>query len=117
MLKGVLTRALGTGVLGSIASTSGGSNGDEPGVAKLCAVVREVMDRDYAGVIKMQLEDVYASSGQGAGAKAGGGIVGAVASKVGGDKAEREMKVAFMVRSFLYSFVPLRSVAHNSPHF
>ena len=54
---------------------------------QMASVVQEVVERDYAGVIKGKLEDVYSARGPGTGQR------GAAA-----EKAERESRTTFMVR-------------------
>ncbi len=49
--------------------------------------LREVMERDYVGVIKKKLDDVYRVAGAGGTGK--------------GDKVERENRLAFIVRLHL----------------
>lgn len=54
-------------------------------VEKTAEQLRDVMDREYAGVIKKKLDDVYRTAGpMGPGAR--------------GEKAERESRQSFIVR-------------------
>lgn len=79
ILKIVLARLLSTGT-SSI-------------VQKTCEILRDTMDREYAGVIKKKLDDVYRNAGvPGPGLK--------------GEKVERENRQTFIVRSSTqcYSF-------------
>ncbi|OBZ75472.1 Conserved oligomeric Golgi complex subunit 4 [Grifola frondosa] len=70
ILKLVLSRMLSTGSTVTVEETS--------------ELLREIMDRDYAGVIKKKLDDVYRT----------GGAVGAGSR---GDKVERENRQAFII--------------------
>jgi len=62
------------------------SVGETQCLKKMASVVQEVVERDYTGVIKARLEDVYSARGPGAGQR------GAAA-----EKAERESRTTFMV--------------------
>lgn len=64
------------------------SSGDPKIVEKTSELLREVMDRDYAGVIKKKLDDVYRTGGSGTAAR-----------------AEKESRQAFIVSlTFLLRF-------------
>lgn len=63
------------------------STGSSATVEKMSELLRSVMDKDYAGIIKKKLDDVYKT----AGASGVGGIRG--------EKAERESRQAFIVSS------------------
>lgn len=103
ILKVVLGRCVGTGVLGSIPGSGSRSGAEEGGAGKtnggglerMCAVVREVIERDYAGVIKAQLEDVYSGKGPSGSVMSAGGGGGK-----GSERAERESRTTFMVCLF-----------------
>ncbi|TFK55321.1 COG4-domain-containing protein [Heliocybe sulcata] len=58
------------------------SSGNAPTVRRVADLLRDVMDRDYAGVIKRKLDDVY-RTGAGAGGR--------------GERGEREARVAFII--------------------
>lgn len=60
------------------------SCGSLPAVRRVAELLRDVMDRDYAGVIKRKLDDVYRT----------GGSAGLNAR---GEKAEREQRQAFII--------------------
>ncbi|KAJ7489961.1 COG4 transport protein-domain-containing protein [Mycena galericulata] len=70
ILKIVLTRLLSTGSVKTVEQTF--------------EQLRDVMDRDYIGVIKKKLDDVYRSSGSSG-------------PNARGEKAERENRVAFII--------------------
>ncbi|KAJ7349436.1 COG4 transport protein-domain-containing protein [Mycena albidolilacea] len=73
ILKIVLSRVLSTGSLKT--------------VEQMFEQLRDIMDKDYVGVIKKKLDDVYkSSSSSGPNAR--------------GEKAERENRAAFIARSF-----------------
>jgi hypothetical protein len=73
LLKVVISRLLSTGSVHA--------------VEKTLEHFRDVVDRDYAGVIKKKLDDVYRTAGS---------------SSVGrGEKVERENRFAFIVSRFL----------------
>lgn len=57
------------------------STGAAPVVERTAAALRDVIERDYAGVLRHRMDEVYRSAGA-----------------VRGDKAERESRVAFIVR-------------------
>ena len=59
---------------------------------KMSNVVQEVVERDYVGVMKGKLEDVYSARGPGAGQRG-----------VAAEKAERENRTTFMVCSVFLS--------------
>jgi hypothetical protein len=77
ILKAVLSRAV--------------SLGDKEGLRKICSVVKDAIEKDFTGVIKAQLEDVYATSGPG-GMRAPIGSGGKNAEKI-----EKENRRTFMV--------------------
>lgn len=59
---------------------------------KMCAIVRDVVDRDYVSCLRANMEDVYST-------RAGGGTgIGAGAGGQKGEKAEKEARTTFMVR-------------------
>lgn len=64
------------------------STGSVNGVDRTLERLWEVMDRDYAGVIKKKLDDVYRTSGTSG-------------TNMRGDKGERENRLAFIVRFHL----------------
>ncbi|KDQ12274.1 hypothetical protein BOTBODRAFT_176521 [Botryobasidium botryosum FD-172 SS1] len=69
ILKLVLARLVSAGSLGALEKT--------------CAATREIMERDYAGVIARKMEDVYAGKSQMSGPRA--------------EKVERENRAAFTI--------------------
>ena len=69
ILKVVLSRLLSTGSLTT--------------VEKMLDQLRDIMDKDYVGVIKKKLDDVYRTSGSSG-------------PNARGEKAERENRVAFI---------------------
>jgi conserved oligomeric Golgi complex subunit 4 len=71
ILKIVMTRILSTGSINASKRTT--------------QLLRDIIDRDYNGVIKKKLDDVYRNAVN----------VGAVAR---GEKVERENRIAFLVR-------------------
>src|SRR4051812_40106909 len=70
ILKSVVTRLLAMGSLS--------------GVDKMLLQLREIFDRDYIGIIKRKMEDVYKNAGP-------------VTSNARPDKIERENRLAFIV--------------------
>jgi hypothetical protein len=72
VLKSVLSRLLSTGSVKTAEQTF-----DQ---------LRDVMERDYAGIIKMRLDDVYRTAGTSG-------------PNVRNEKAERENRVSFIVSS------------------
>lgn len=70
ILKTVLSRLLSTGSTKALES--------------MCDSLRDVMDRDYNGIIKKKLDDVYRNAGN-------------TGSAARGEKAERENRIAFLV--------------------
>ncbi|KAJ7694072.1 COG4 transport protein-domain-containing protein [Mycena rosella] len=70
ILKSVLSRLLSTGSVKT--------------VEKMFEQLRDIMDRDYIGVIKKKLDDVYRTSGSSG-------------PNARGDKAERENRAAFII--------------------
>jgi hypothetical protein len=71
ILKIVLARILSTGCISAVKRT--------------IELLRDVMDRDYTGIIKKKLDDVYRSAGN-----------AGVATR--GEKAERDNRNTFLVR-------------------
>jgi hypothetical protein len=59
------------------------STGSVQTVEKMSEFLRDIMDRDYAGVIKKKLDDVYRNAAASAAAR--------------GEKAERDNRFAFIV--------------------
>ncbi|KZT28621.1 COG4-domain-containing protein [Neolentinus lepideus HHB14362 ss-1] len=59
------------------------SCGNVPVVKKVSELLRDVMDRDYAGVVKRKLDDVYRMGGS--------------ASVGRGERGERELRLAFII--------------------
>lgn len=82
ILKVILTRLVSTGSLQAVEAT--------------CNAIKDIIDRDYAGVIARKLEDVYAGKVQTTGPRA--------------EKAERENRAAFIV-CFLVSKFPTTMIA------
>jgi hypothetical protein len=67
------------------------STGSLTGLERTLEQLREVMERDYIGVIKKRLDDVYRPAGTSG-------------TNVRGDKIERENRAAFIVRAKLSGF-------------
>jgi conserved oligomeric Golgi complex subunit 4 len=66
------------------------STGSVKTVERTLKLLWEIMERDYAGVIKKKLDDVYRTTGSiGPGSR--------------GEKGERESRSAFIVRTFPFS--------------
>lgn len=69
IIKVILARMLSTGSVSAVEQASEG--------------LRDIMDRDHAGVIKRKLDDVYRTASTASGSR--------------GEKAERESRTAFIV--------------------
>lgn len=79
ILKSVITRLLSTGC--------------SYGLQRTMQQLREIVDRDYIGVIKGKLDEVYKNAGT-------------VASNTRPDRAERENRITFIVSFLLISQLP-----------
>jgi hypothetical protein len=68
------------------------STGSTTTVEKTSQLLQSVMDKDYAGIIKKKLDDVYRT----------GGVSGT--GGIRGEKAERELRQSFIVSVYLDEF-------------